>query len=290
MALPASFKTAGFLDSQASRLVATKPGTPNRKFKRLMIGSDGEANTGKSEFAMSAPGPGLFVCLDRGFDAMLDNPRPPEARGKEWGFKVVTAPLASTTDQNTYAEYWKSFRTTFYSGLDNPEARTVVLDGDSDSWELQRLGSFGKLTQIPSIMYTNVNAERRAFIARAYDSGKIIIATNKVKPEYVDDFNIDGSAKLDNAGKQLRKRSGEMERQGFNDHEYLWAIQIRHLYKAASFNKITKREVPQQWGIRIMMCKADRSLEGSELWGPDCNFAGLVQTVYPHIALEEWGF
>ncbi len=157
---------------------------------------------------------------------------------------------------------------------------TVGLDGDSDSWELQRLAEFGKLTQVPEHLYSNVNAARRAMIARAFDSGKNYIATNKLKREYED--NKEGVLGTD--GKLKQVWTGEYTRQGFRDQNYLWQIQLRHMSKPSYFNEIVKKQIPTQYGIRILKCKANSELVGTELWGPDCTFAGLVQTVYPKVS------
>lgn len=263
MALPASFARDGFFP-----LSKTKP-----KYKHLLIGTEGLPNTGKSEFALSAPGPGIFICLDRGHEGMLDNPNPPKTRNyDDFAFKII--PIALSTQSNSsafYLEYWRKFYEEYRKALDNLDARTVVLDGDSDSWELQRLAEFGKLTQVPPIMYTNVNAARRAMIARAFDSGKIVISTNKLKDRY--------ESKMSSDGKEVRIRTeGAYERQGFSDHEYLYQLHIRHLYQDGKF------------GLRILRCKSDTTLQGMELWGEDCCFEALVQSVYPNIPLSEWGF
>lgn len=288
--LPASFAQSGF--KPAANVRMRRKNAKGRYLKGLLIGTDGEANTGKTEFILSAPGPGLVICLDRGFDAMLDNQNPPATRRDDFAFHVVTAPLATQAVQSTYGDYWKAFYAIFKSATDNLDATTIGIDGDNDSWELQRLAEFGKLTQIPSILYTNVNAARRAMIARAWDSGKIIIATNKIKPEYVEEKDEQGNPVMDNQGKPKRKKSGELERQGFADQDYLWQLQIRHLYQKSTTRQIGPKtvDIPQQWGIRILKCKANRELEGQELWGEDCNFQTLVQTVYPQIALEDWGY
>jgi hypothetical protein len=273
MTLPASFLKDGFL-----------PPSQIRKGRRLMIGTEGAANTGKTEFILSAPGPGIVICLDRGFDAMLDNPTPPQTRRPDYAFKVVQAPLASQSqDPKFYLEYWRSFYADYKKALDNKDARVVAVDGDSDSWELQRLAENGKLTGIVPLGYTGLNASRRAMYARAYDSGKIIIATNKLKKKYETKYRPDGSPDVGADGKEIREWDGKSyERQGFDDHEYLWQIQLKHLYRTTANG--------QEWGIQILLCKPDRMLEGMELWGPDCNFASLVQTVYPHIPLSEWGY
>lgn len=250
------------------------------KVKRLMIGTDGLSNSGKSEFANSAPGPGVNICVDRGIDSMLRNQNPPSTRSPNFVYKVVKVPLATQATQDTYKEYWKAFYADYKAALSDSDIRTVVVDGDSDTWELQRLAEFGKLTQIPSILYTGVNAARRAMYARAWDSGKIIIATNKVSKEYKALLDPEGRP-IEKDGKVVREWDGSsMKRQGFDDQDYLWQIQLRHLFNA---DRTT-------WGIRIMKCKADPTLIGLELWGEDCNMPSLLQTVYPNVSLEEWGY
>lgn len=279
MTLPRSFTVDGFGPE------------PKPKYKHLLIGTDGPANSGKTEFALSAPGPGIVICLDRGFDAMLDNEHPPPTRQPDFAFKVIKVPLATQAAQPVYVEYWRDFYKHLKGALNNLDARTIVLDGDSDSWELQRLAEFGKLTQIPSIMYTGVNAARRALIARAWDSGKIVIATNKIKKQYRTKYGPDGKALTNDAGKEIREWDGaSYDRQGFEDIEYLWNIQLRHLYRPAGVNSITNKPYEQQWGIRITMCKVNRKLEGEEFWGEDCNMPTLLQAAYPNVSLQEWGY
>lgn len=260
--LPASFARDGFLP----------PEKIHGKYKRLLIATEGLPNTGKTEFSVSAPGPGIVLCLDRGFDAMLDNPNPPKSRRDDFAFKIIQVPLATQAAQPVYLDYWRGFYEEYKKALANPDARTVVLDGDSDSWELQRLAEFGKLTQVPAIMYANVNAARRAMIARAYDSGKIVISTNKVKDGY--------ESKMSSDGKEVRIKSGNLERQGFSDQDYLFQLQLRHLYDAEKGT----------FGIKILRCKSDTTLQGMELWGEECNFESLVQCVYPNVPLADWGF
>lgn len=280
MNLPASFIKLGFQD----------PATLKRG-RRLLIGTDGPSDSGKSEFALSAPGPGLAICLDRGIDGVLDNPKPPATRRDGWAFKVIAVPTATQAKQPEYLDYWRSFYDVYKSALDNPDCRSVLVDGDSDSWELQRLAEFGKLTQIPPMMYTSVNAARRAMYNRAWDSKKIVIATNKIKKEYETIRNDDGTPNLKD-GKEQREWTGDWERQGFPDQDYLFHIQLRHLYRPGKDIVVGPKTIkrPGEFGIRIMKCKASSDLIGVELWGDDCNFAGLVQVVYPQVPLEEWGF
>ena len=93
-------------------------------------------------------------------------------------------PPNTTATQATYSEYFQDIRSSFYAGLANPDAVTVALDGDSDFWELHRAGGIGQAGRIMPIRYGDVYAQRRAITAKAWDSGKIVIGTNKVKDEY----------------------------------------------------------------------------------------------------------
>lgn len=263
--LPASFAKDGFVSPEKLRA---------GKLRHLLIGTDGWSNTGKTEFACSAPGPIMLIILDRGVDPLLDNPRPPPTRSDAIGVKIIKVPLPTSAKQDIFVEYWRDFRDTFKRATENADVRTIVIDGDSDSWELQRLAAFGKLTQVPPILYTEVNAARRALIARAWDCGKIVIATNKLKDEYA--VVKDANGNIPDANK--REKTGNDERQGFSDQNYLWQLQLRHLYDKG------------KWGVRILKCKSDSTLEGVELWGEDCNFTSLVQTIYPNVPLTEWGY
>lgn len=284
--LPASFAATGFVSPEMARRA------PGGKTRRLMIATEGRSDTGKTEFLFTAPGPGLVIALDRGFDAMCDNPEPPKERRSDFGLKVIQVPtFAHGQAAVNWAPYWSDFYETYKAALSNKDALTVCLDGDNVSWELQRLAEHGKLTGIfPQTKYTDVYAARRAMYFRAWDSGKIVIATNMVRDEYVDVIDpATGLPVKDNLGETKRRKTGDVVAQGFPDQEYLWQIRIRHLFQPPKLNLVTHKVVPAKWGLRILKAKANPSLVGSELWGADANFLGLVQTVYPHIEPSDWG-
>jgi hypothetical protein len=248
-----------------------------------MVSCEGLRDTGKTEFALSCPGPGVVLCVDRGYEPVLDNPNPPSARQTDFAFIEVPNKLPTAATQAQYLEYWTAFYNRYTKALDNADVRTVVIDGDSDTWEMQRLAEFGKTNQVPSLRYPGVNAARRAMYARAHDAKKIIIGTNKLKKAYRTIYKPNGDVVLGDDGKEKREWDGKSyDAQGFEDKDYLWNIQIRHL----------RRETKDgyEWGLVILDCKVQPDLAGYELWGDDCNFAGLVQTCYPDVPLKEWGF
>lgn len=283
MNLPRSFAQDGFTTAAEARRRRFLSGL---KRPGIMISTEGETNTGKTEFALSCPGPGIVIAVDRGYDSVLDNPAPPPTRREDFAFVEIL--LSANSQAADHLAIWKKFYEIYLKSLANLDARTVVIDGDSDTWESQRLAEFGKLQQIPSIMYTSVNAARRVMINRAYDSGKVIVATNKMKPEWSVKKDDEGNPVLKD-GKEIRERQGNLVKQGFDDDNYMWSIQLRHLYRPARWSDKLKREIPHGWGVRILKCKANPGLIGTELWDSDCNFASLVALAYPNVKPEEWG-
>lgn len=254
----------------------TKP--KGAKFKRLMLSLEGVRGSGKSEFANSAPGPIAHLILDRGIDSVIDNPDPPATRAANILYKVITVPKAS--QQEDFVAYWRAYYQDLMLALYSTDGRTVVIDGDPDSWELQRLAEFGRLTKVPPILYDTVNTARRALYARCYDSGKIVIATSRVREVYATKFDAAGRPEINSSGNEVRVPTGEHEKQGFNDGGYVWTIQCACLYD----------DEKQKFGIKIRECKVNKKLNGQELWGDSCNFETLVSMVYPHIELSEWGY
>lgn len=283
MSIPESLKRSGYISLQE---LGAK--------RRVMIGTEGETNTGKSEFIFSAPGPVGVLCLDRNLDGVAHNTTPPTSRREDIAIKMVCLQgnygnrIADTKLTNSFLEDWQAYRREYKELLANADTVTAGFDGDSDSWELQRLAEFGKLTQIPSILYDSVNAGRRSMIREAYDSGKNIISTNKVTDIYVDKIGVDGRVEMSTSGKAVQVKSGQLRRQGFADYKYLWQIQIRHLRRDPIFNSTLKRIIPGAFGLRILECKSRMEIKGEELWGDNCNFRGLVELVYPDVDPEEW--
>jgi hypothetical protein len=286
MPLPASFDRDGFHPAAKARERILLPN--GHRLKPLLIGTEGKTNTGKTEFILSCPGPGLVIALDRGL-GLLDNPNPPSSRNPDFAWKVIKVPANTSATQPTYMEYFNDARDSFYRALDNPDSITVALDGDSDFWELHRLMAFGKLANVwPQTKYGDVYAQRRAITNRAWDKAKIVIATNKVTAEYVPIYKADGTPEVERDGSEKRKKSGNFVRQGFPDQDFLWEVQLLHLCKPAHINPITNKQVPMQWGIRILKCKHNPEMIGEELWGESCNFQGLVSLIYPDVPMAEW--
>lgn len=296
MALPASFARDGF-EAAINRPGRTKIKLPNGMIlKPVLIGTEGEQNTGKTEFLFSCPGPGIILCYDRNHEGCMDNPDPPKARHiEDFALVNVQPPLPGTLgDQAGYITHFTASRKQFYLALDNPDAVSVLADGDSDFYELQTLATFGKTTGIyPQTRYGELYGPKRAMIARAWGSGKIFVSTNKMKEEYEAARDKLGNTIIDPAtGEAKRVKTGRLERQGFRDHKYLYTLQIRHLRRVGGIieaGPLKGKKKPDEFGLVILECKVSTKFQGTELWGDKCNFRGLMEMVYPNIDPRQFG-
>lgn len=262
MALPLSFARDGFFPVKAS--------TETKGLKRLMLGTEGWSDTGKTEFAMSAPGPGIIICLDRGLE-WADNPHPPATRNPDFAVKIIPRLMPTQAKQDKYVENWRLFYAELTKALENKDCRTVVIDTDSDSWELQRLADFGRTRGVMPLLYPDSNAARKAMWAKAWDSGKVIISTNRLEEEY--------KKELDASRKEVSMKTGRHVRQGWKDTNYLFGMQVRHL-----------RNAQGEFGVEIIKCKSDGEVVGLTFWKEECNFRTLVNAVYPDVTDKQWGF
>lgn len=279
--LPASFAKFGL--KTALQVTTTKR-------KRVMIGTEGESESGKTEFILSAPGPGIIVCLDRGHEAMLENAKPPDTRRDDFGFDIINPVKEGQTDKNGYLDAWRDVKDNhIYRHIANPDCLTLGIDTDSDLWQLQLLADFGKSTQIPQIMRTQTNINRKAFTTRLFDCGKNIIGTNMLRDDYRTITDDNGKAVLKD-GKEQTYRTGARKRQGFPDQDYLWQIQIRHFKTEARYLERLKKTIPSKFGIEILKCKVNGELVGTQFTGSECNFKSLVLAAYPNSTATDWGY
>lgn len=267
------------------------------KFRRLAIASQGGDNTGKTEFILSMPGPGLGVCVDNGDEGCLANPEPPETRRDDFMMlPYILLRNQGATNQEEYKTCWKDYRTFVYDLIKNPDALSLAVDGGSESYELIKLAVHGRVERVPQMSYSESDAQYKNFMNKIYAAGKNFILTHKMKAEYVDKLDPFGKPVLKD-GVPEKVKSGEYTRQGHRDHEYLFHVQIEHLFRPAADgvfkvgpNKGKTFHTEMDWGIKILRCKMSRGVEGQELWGSDCSFQGLVKLIYPNVPLSEWGY
>lgn len=220
--------------------------TPEKaKQTRLICNIQGQEKTGKTHFSLTAPGPIVFFDLDRGTEGVIHK----FAAEKE----IYVKPYRFDDDakQEVVKKLWDMFVKDYYKALDHKGLKSIVIDSGSDMWEFVRLAEFGKLVQVPSFRYREVNSDMRKMVRAALDSDKSLIITHKLKPEY--DTN--------------NKATGKMSMAGFSEMPYLVQANLETYINDTGA------------GIRILDCRCGMDLRGMELPADTVGFDTVMQLV-----------
>lgn len=253
------------------------PAQPNFK---LRINSEGLDRSGKTNFALSAPGPIGVLALDRNTlemtikaqqlgkeiyvadfcDPSLSNPLHKYAiPAREEGGKPIAK--EKIADKKFYEERWDAISDAYYSLIKEPSIKTIIIDTASQAWEDIRLSRFGKLKGIIQRDYGDVNDEMRRLLL----SPKChLIVTHRLKKMYKDS-NWDGKS---------------YESVGYNGAAFDLQITMRHESSLITDPEDKSRK-KAQFRATVMNCSQDGSLMGLELSDEDCTFGMLAQMVYP---------
>jgi hypothetical protein len=167
-----SFDSHGF--AEVSQLVAA----------RLIMALSGLEKTGKTHLALTAPAPITYLSLDFGTDGVIQ----PFAAKKLIRIKEYKIPKARKSVERAEAmkqaeEVWEEFKDDYQFALDN--SRTVVVDTETEVYELIRLARFGKLEQVKPMHYGPLYRElKEVIIKAAYESMANVILLQRLKKEY----------------------------------------------------------------------------------------------------------
>jgi len=232
---------------------------------RLVISVDSLPKEGKTNFALTAPGPIAIHDLDLGMEGVIEK----FADKEIYPFRY-DVPLSAMLPGSEFAsmadasqKVWREFVFQFRDSLS--KMRTVVIDTGTEAWSLIRLARLGKLTQVLPVQYTAVNAEFRQLTQLALSQQKCnVIFTHKVKDVFKDD-----------------KKTGEYERAGFTEIEY----DVQTVLKAT--RDYAKQGVAQ-FQLEIAACRANLGASGRRFNGDDCTFQKVATAIYPTTTEEYW--
>jgi hypothetical protein len=233
----AELKTMGFSDD-----VAERP-------RRLVASVNGQPKTGKTHFSLTAPDPIFFINIDIGTEGVVDKF---QAQGKSIYLYDVRVPRTASKD--IYVPMWENLKKIFEKVFKVGKG-SVVVDTDSEVYELARLAKFGKLTQVMPQHYTEVNNEYREILRLAYDSPMNALFIHKMKPKYIQNA-----------------RTNEYEPSGMGDMEYNVQVNIE-MHREAG-------EDGPEFSAFIKDCRHEPSVTGTWLEGEMCSFEFLLSLVH----------
>ena len=213
---------------------------------RLIVSIAGLQKHGKTNFALTAPGPIAFFDLDIGTEGVVGKfASDKEIFVSQYDYRTLKGP-----DPSAALAAWERMKADFVAMINNKDVATVVIDTATEMWALCRMARLGKLTQVMPHNYGPVNAEFRDLLRLSYMCGKNFILTHTMKAEYVND-----------------KKTGGVERAGFSDIGFL-----------VQCNLLSWR-FEGEFGVTVQDCRQAPNVAGMELTGEMCNFDFLKSIV-----------
>lgn len=235
--------------------------------RRLIMAIDGATKSGKSHFALTAPEPICVINHDFGLEGVV------EKFQSDKDIYVLDVPFNVEEFRNmdpkraaqAADDILKKIKAATQKVLG--QARTVIVDKATETWELVRLSHFGKLDQVKPHHYVFPNREYREFIRQFYDQAVTsLILLHDIKDEYIEN-----------------ERTGVKERAGFKETGGL--VQCNAFcYRDAT----PGQTVPDCFHMEIMDCRQDASLAGVDISGADLNFPALAAMIFPSTKEEDW--
>jgi hypothetical protein len=223
--------------------------------RRLILSIEALEGSGKTRFALTAPGPIAFINFDYGLEGVV------EAFQVKKPIYVANVKLNFDGSKDQIVKAAEQELTTFEKNYQTAlkQAKTIVVDTGTELWELMRLAAFGKLAQVMPHHYAPVNQEMTRLIKLAYDSDANLIVTHKLKEQWVND-----------------KRTGQYEFAGMKDIPFLVQAHAR-LWSAED-----------GYHLRVGKCRQNAQVTGLELMNDMITFPTLAQFVFPDSEQSDW--
>ena len=239
------------------RTLGFKNATDLEFYDRIIMAVYGLEKQGKTHFALTAPGPIALLSSDVGEEGVIE---------KFWDNKDIQIFETEKLDEDQADkadEAWLKFKAAFRGALRSTEVRTIIVDTETEVWELIRLARFGRLTQVRPHHYGPVNAEFRSLIRESFEHDKNLILLQKMKAQYVND-----------------KKTGQWERAGFSDLGFLVQVNAQ----------VYRDDVDEggEFNVYIDTCRQQPELAGELFSGDACNFPFVAMMVKPEADPSSW--
>lgn len=223
--------------------------------KRLIVAIDGHRGRGKTHQALMAPGPIAYFNLDIGLMGVSS---------KFADKKVIMVnDIQVPPDQADAEKEWNRFYAAWQVALKAKDIRTVVIDTESQLWELFRLNKFGQLTQIMPYQYAQPNAIYARFLRETMTVEKNFIFLRHLKPLYIND-----------------KRTKDYEASGFGGLEKIVEV-VAEVWR-------TDLEDGGEWKLTVTKNRLNPDMDGETLSGEMASFKWLAAMSVAGTSVEDW--
>lgn len=225
--------------------------------RRLIVAADSERGSGKTNFALTFPGPIAYINIDQNEDGVVQKFQ----KKKKVFVRDIVLPPIGTKNTDAIADkagdIWSDFCNDYLGAVRDPAVRTVVVDTATELWELLRLSLYGKLTQVISRDYSHANAIYNQLVREIKNTDKNLILLHKLTAEYVND-----------------KSTGRMKRAGFKWTGNLVQVEM-------DLWKVPGETFPDKFHGLITKCTQQPEAEELELQGDALCYDTLLEMVFP---------
>lgn len=246
--------------SLADRFVKADQDVKNR----IIAASFGENGTGKTSFWLGAPGPIVVFSIDQGLEGVIEKYQ----NSKDIYVKQIEWAPTETLDQSDAITLRDGFEEDFEYTLKETDARTILIDKESDLWELYRYAEFGAPKDAP-LNYPALNQRYRRMVNLPKAYGVNFGLIQGMKDAWVPKVNP-------KTGAQGAASSGDRKRWGFKELQDLVHINIEHT------------RVDGEFGIAVGKSRGPGSASVQDKTFLDCAFIDFAQMVFPDSEESDW--
>lgn len=183
--------------------------------QRLILNVQGPEGTGKNHLSFTYDrGPIYVHSFDIGLDGVVQKFQDTrEIYVAEYELKVQPGEATDREVGDAANKVWEAFVSNYRDSLSSTRDEGLVLcDTGTEAWELLRLASFGKLTQVMPHNYAKPNAEFRDLVREGFDATNVVWL-HKMKDEYEN--------YLDSKGQEKSRKTGAKSAKMMNDIPFL---------------------------------------------------------------------
>lgn len=238
--------------------------------RRLIMSIEGDWGTGKTDLALTAPGPIAFFKFDLNSDVTLA-----KWSDKKEIYRVdYQIPDPYAKDGQAQAEQlMRSFAEDYHAALAGGAFRSIIWDTASEVWEALRLSHFGKISNVSPQHYVQVNNAFRRMLRGAFESDLNLILIHRLKDQW--------ESVPDNKGGKKNEKTGHKERAGFSDIGFACQVMLRTTFDKDNLFQAT-----------VLKCTQNPKITWrtySEIGGMRTNsFPFVALDVFPGTKLDDW--
>lgn len=262
-------------NSKMTETLMGRFGVPDESyFHRTIARITGEVGTGKTRFALTAPGPHVYQSLDKGLEGTIQQARR-EGLVPDQFHEIQYAWHRPGTNERLTQAYAIELRDKFiedYRFALTHGARVITWDKESEVWELFRYAAFGIPNADKPKDYIKLNADYEALIdeAKDFDVNLFLIQGMRTPWGMVN-------------GKFTRK-NGQREAEGFEKVDALVYVEM-HFRREREIDEDNPEGITNYY-IDIGKCRQNSALQDTTI--PAMGFEDFGTLLIPGSKAGDW--